>query len=87
MAQEPERRDAWEGYGTAWSIIGTILAGLAVWGAVGFGLDRLAGFRAVFLPIGLILGAVGGVWLVIVRYGRQPKEQGARGAEERGREQ
>jgi F0F1-type ATP synthase assembly protein I len=74
MAQEPERRDAWEGYGTAWSIIGTILAGLAVWGAVGFGLDRLAGFRAVFLPIGLILGAVGGVWLVIVRYGRQPKE-------------
>jgi F0F1-type ATP synthase assembly protein I len=74
MAQDPDRRDAWEGYGTAWSIIGTILAGLAVWGAIGFGLDRLVGFRAVFLPIGLILGAVGGVWLVIVRYGKEPRD-------------
>jgi F0F1-type ATP synthase assembly protein I len=74
MAPAPGSRDAWEGYGTAWSIIGTILAGLAVWGAIGYGLDRLAGFRAVFFPIGLVLGAVGGVWLVIVRYGRAPKE-------------
>src|SRR5919198_1159849 len=58
MAPGPDSRDAWEGYGTAWSIIGTILAGLAVWGAIGFGLDRLVGFRAVFLPIGLILAGV-----------------------------
>ncbi len=76
VAPQPERRDhqdAWEGYGTAWSIIGTLIAGLAVWGAIGFGIDRLAGFHALFLPLGLVVGAIGGVWLVVIRYGRQPK--------------
>jgi ATP synthase protein I len=73
VASPPERRDpndGWEGYGTAWSIIGTLLAGLAVWGAIGYGIDRLTGFHALFLPIGLVVGAVGGVYLVVVRYGR-----------------
>ena len=76
VASPPERRDpndAWGGYGTAWSIIGTLIAGLAVWGAIGFGIDRLVGFHALFLPIGLVIGAVGGVYIVVVRYGR-PKE-------------
>jgi ATP synthase protein I len=74
MAPDPERRDAWEGYGTAWSIIGTILAGMAVWGGIGFGLDRLAGFHAVFLSVRLLIGAAGGVYLVVVRYVREPKK-------------
>ena len=76
VALPPERRDqqdAWGGYGTAWSIIGTLIAGLAVWGAIGFGIDRLTGFHALFLPIGLVVGAVGGVYLVVVRYGRPEK--------------
>ena len=76
VAPPPDKRDqqdAWGGYGAAWSIIGTLLAGLAVWGAIGFGLDRLMGFHALFLPIGLVIGAVGGVYIVVVRYGRQPK--------------
>jgi F0F1-type ATP synthase assembly protein I len=66
--------DAGDGYGTAWSIIGTLLAGLAVWGGIGFLIDRLTGLHAVFLSIGLVVGAVGGVYLVIVRYGREPKK-------------
>ncbi len=74
MAPGPDRGNPWEGYGTAWGIIGTLLAGLAVWGAIGFGLDRLLGFRALFLPIGLVLGAAGGVYLVVVRYGKDPKD-------------
>ena len=73
MPEDRDRRDAWEGYGTAWSIIGTLLAGLAVWGGVGFLVDRLVGTHAVFLAIGLVIGAVGGVYLVIVRYGREQK--------------
>jgi len=76
VASPPERRDrrsGWLGYGDVWSIIGTLIAGLAVWGAIGFGIDRLAGFHALFLPIGLVVGAVGGVYIVVVRYGRQPK--------------
>ena len=76
VASPPDQRDpndGWGGYGTGWSIMGTLLAGLAVWGAIGYGIDRLAGFHALFLPIGLVVGAVGGVYLVVVRYGR-PKE-------------
>jgi ATP synthase protein I len=68
-----DRQDAWEGYGAVWSIIGTLLGGLAVWGGIGYLVDRLAGTHAVFLAIGLVLGAIGGVWLVIVRYGREQK--------------
>jgi F0F1-type ATP synthase assembly protein I len=74
MAGGRDRQDAWEGYGTAWSIIGTLMAGLAVWGGIGFLIDRLAGFHALFLPIGLVVGAVGGVYLVVIRYGRDDKK-------------
>jgi F0F1-type ATP synthase assembly protein I len=74
MARGREGQDAWEGYGTAWSIMGTLLAGPAVWGAIGFLVDRLAGTHSLFLAIGLVVGAVGGVYLVVVRYGRERKK-------------
>jgi F0F1-type ATP synthase assembly protein I len=74
MAGERDRQDAWEGYGKAWSMIGTLLAGLAVWGGIGFLVDRLTGFHGLFLAIGLVVGAVGGVYLVVVRYGREQRE-------------
>ncbi len=74
MARRRDGQDAWEGYGAAWSIIGTLLAGLAVWGGIGFLVDRLAGTHGVFLAIGLVVGAIGGVYLVVVRYGRERKE-------------
>jgi len=70
MAGRRDRQDAWEGYGTAWSIMGTLLAGLGVWGGLGYLVDRLTGFHGVFLAIGLVLGAAGGVYLVIARYGK-----------------
>jgi len=54
--------------------IGTLVAGLAVWGGIGFLIDRLTGFHAVFLSIGLVIGAIGGTYLVVARYGKQPKE-------------
>jgi F0F1-type ATP synthase assembly protein I len=75
MADRPDGPEGWDsgGLGAAWSVLGTLIAGLVAWGAIGFGLDRAFGFTAVFLPIGLILGAVGASWLVIVRYGRDRK--------------
>jgi ATP synthase protein I len=73
MARKGDRQDAWEGYGTAWSMIGTMLAGLLVWGGIGFLVDRLVGSHALFLPIGLVVGAVGGVYLVLRRYGTERK--------------
>ena len=66
----PERNGGAGGAGVAWSIIGYLIGGPLVWGGIGFLLDRLFGFRALFLPIGLAVGFAGGFYLAIVRYGR-----------------
>src|SRR5438094_675443 len=66
MARRRDGQDAWEGYGAVWSMIGTLLAGLAVWGGIGFLVDRLAGTHDVFLAIGLVVGAIGGVLFALV---------------------
>jgi F0F1-type ATP synthase assembly protein I len=65
--------NAWSGYGTAWAVTGTLLAGLAAWGGIGYLVDRLAGTYPLFTPIGLIVGVAGGIYLVYLRYGREQK--------------
>jgi F0F1-type ATP synthase assembly protein I len=56
--------------GTAWSLTGTLVSGLLVWGGVGYLIDRAAGFRWLFLPIGMVVGIATGIYVVYVRYGR-----------------
>jgi F0F1-type ATP synthase assembly protein I len=73
MARPPER-GPWSGFGTAWTVISELLAGIGVWGAIGFGVDRLVGTEKVFLPIGLVLGAAGGIYLVYLRHGREDRD-------------
>ena len=73
MTGNPEEGTGGESSPDAWSIIGLLLGGLLVWGGIGYLLDRWLGFRALFLPIGLIVGAIGGTWLVIIRYARAEK--------------
>jgi hypothetical protein len=48
-----------------WNAVGTLLAGLAFWGLIGFGIDRLFGLGTVFLPIGLLVGIAAALYLVI----------------------
>ena len=74
MAGDPDGGGGWGDAGAGWSALATLLGGLLVWGAIGFVLDRLFGFRALFLPIGLVVGAIGGTWLVIIRYGRNDQK-------------
>jgi len=64
------RGEGWSGMGTAWSITGTLLAGILVWGGIGFLLDRWLGLRWLFLPIGMVIGAGASIYVVYVRYGR-----------------
>ena len=59
------------GANQAWSVIGTLLAGIVVWGAPGC-LDRWLGFDGLFLPIGMLLGVGASIYLVYVRHGRHP---------------
>jgi uncharacterized membrane protein len=55
---------------TAWSVTGTLIGGILAWGGIGLLIDWLAGLRWLFLPIGMVVGAVGAIYLVYVRYGK-----------------
>jgi F0F1-type ATP synthase assembly protein I len=52
-----------------WSIVGYLLAGLFIWGGIGWGFDRWLGTTYCVL-IGLFLGAGASVYLVWLRFGR-----------------
>jgi F0F1-type ATP synthase assembly protein I len=64
------RGEGWSGMGTAWNITGTLLAGILVWGGIGFLLDRWLDLRWLFLPIGMVIGVGASIYVVYVRYGR-----------------
>jgi len=68
--KRPERRrgpssDPDSNAGLAWNAVGTLAAGAAFWGFVGWGIDRLTHLHVVFLPIGIIVGVAAAVYLVI----------------------
>lgn len=60
--------------GDAWAVTSSLIAGMAVWGGIGFLVDSWLGFRWLFLPIGLVVGVAGGIYLVYIRYGRDDNE-------------
>jgi len=62
--------EGWSGMGTAWSIIGTLFAGILVWGGIGFLLDRWLDLRWLFLPVGMLIGVGASIYMVYLRYGR-----------------
>jgi hypothetical protein len=64
-----ERRGGVEGANTVWSIISLLVAGPATWAAIGWLADEAAG-TSVGMPIGVVLGFVGSLYLVYVKYGR-----------------
>ena len=68
------RDGAWAGLGTGWTITSTLLAGIAVWGGVGYLVDRLAGTSGVFVAVGILLGAAGGIYIVYLRYGKRGRD-------------
>jgi F0F1-type ATP synthase assembly protein I len=65
------RANVWTAYGTAWGFIGTMASGIIAWGGIGLLIDWLAGFRWLFLPIGMVLGVGLGIYLAVRRYGKE----------------
>jgi len=57
----------WRGMGDAWTALSTIIAGIVVWGAIGFGLDRLFGTYPVLMVIGVLVGNFAAIYLIYVR--------------------
>jgi F0F1-type ATP synthase assembly protein I len=60
-----------EGESQVWGLISTLVGGPAVWGAIGYGADRLLD-TAVFLPIGVVVGFVTSFYIVYVKTQEQP---------------
>jgi F0F1-type ATP synthase assembly protein I len=63
-ARETEERAMWQGLGDAWAALSTIISGVLVWGAIGYGLDRLFATRPIFFVVGAVFGNFGGIYLV-----------------------
>jgi|SRR5437762_9807980 len=73
MARQPTPGDPgnlWGGMSTGIQITAYLLAGLLVWGGVGYLIDWAAGTGKVFTAIGMIVGAAAGIYVVYLRYGR-----------------
>ncbi len=60
---------------TGYAVIGTLISGMAVWGGVGWLLDRWLDTK-VFLPVGVLLGISVAIYLVVARYGKVPPPPG-----------
>ena len=52
-----------------YAIIAHLLAGMLLYGGIGWGLDRWLG-TSFLVPVGLIVGAGLAIWVVVVRAGR-----------------
>lgn len=74
MGQPPS--NPWSGFGVGWAVTATLAAGIMVWGGLGFLVDWLLGLRWLFFPVGVVLGAAGGTYLVYLRYGKGDRGQG-----------
>jgi F0F1-type ATP synthase assembly protein I len=55
-----------DGSDQVWGLISTLVAGPAVWGAIGYGVDRSAD-TTVFTPVGVVIGFVAGFYIVYVK--------------------
>ena len=63
------RRDEAQGANTGWAALGYLLAGMAVWGFLGWLVDRWLNADGIATGIGVVIGAAGGIYLVVRRLG------------------
>jgi F0F1-type ATP synthase assembly protein I len=57
------------GANTGWAAVGYLISGIAVWGFVGWLVDRWLGSDGIATAIGCVLGAAGGIYLVVKKLG------------------
>ena len=46
-----------------------LIAGMLVWGRIGLLVDRWLGTGGIAIGVGVVLGAAGGVYLIVRRFG------------------
>jgi F0F1-type ATP synthase assembly protein I len=66
-AKTTTQQDMSRGMGEAWTALSTLIAGIAVWGAIGFGIDRLFGTWPGFFAGGVIVGNFLATYLIYMK--------------------
>ncbi len=66
--QSPKRSEA-EGANTGWAAVGYLISGIAVWGFLGWLVDRWLSWGGIATAIGCVVGAALGIFLVVRRLG------------------
>lgn len=61
--------DQADGVNQGLTVLSYLIAGVLVWGGAGWALDRVLDTEFL-LPVGIVLGAAAGVYLVIARFGQ-----------------
>jgi F0F1-type ATP synthase assembly protein I len=72
----PPRYDAWQGVGTGWAVVSTLIAGLIVVGGLGYVADRVFDTGKLLTGIGFVLGGACGVYIVYLRFGKGDRADG-----------
>ncbi|MEU4422640.1 hypothetical protein AB0F81_18575 [Actinoplanes sp. NPDC024001] len=55
--------------GVGMTAISYLIAGMLVWGGIGWLVDHFVGTKGIFAGIGAVLGMAGGVYLIVRRLG------------------
>lgn len=71
-ARSKNRQQSYAGSTEGWTATGNILSGIIVWGLIGWGLKAWTGWVG-FLPIGVLLGAALGVYMVTKQATNPPR--------------
>jgi ATP synthase protein I len=58
------------GAGQGWTALSYLIGGMAVWGFIGWLVDRWMHAGGVAIGLGVVVGAAGGIYLVIRRLGQ-----------------
>src|ERR1700755_37887 len=75
---QDEPADKSEGLGDPWAAFGYLVAGVAFYGLLGWGLSEW--LHAIWLiPVGILVGAALGLYMVYARLGKIPKPTGGSG--------
>ena len=84
MSEEPRAGAASgsSGANTGYAVVGTMFSGIVIWGGIGWLLD-LWFDTMLFAVLGVIVGAVLGIYLVMVKYAQLPTSRDDRETEGR----